>query len=290
MNSNVTPLKPARPDATPLADEDYMPRVRWKVWGGLLLALLGMAGAYLYTKERALSEERRALLEYYGKNAQAAVAPFGKMKSTAEKLVLDALAKAGPAERFVQEGLNLEALYKAPGLYLRIGREASAQDVAALADATAAIPTDGVVSCLGASAKGAKDLFVRSVILDPSYTSRITEATDHHVLQAIELDMKKKIGRDVPDLVAMTGTQWLLLVKEVSANSEQSVFDVYLWDLPRSRLVLSNRVVTEGMMIPALNAVGGKAVGPRVQIDAQGSRAIDCAVASEIRQTALPTP
>ena len=111
------------------------------------------------------------------------------------------------------------------------------------------------------------------------------------VLSALENEMKRRTEQDLAASTTAFSADYLLTVLEHGDSRAESPVDVFLWRLSADgdELLLSARVTSRGVLVPARIALPGVEVG-RAQPLRSSAIADDCSIASQLKAlTGEPT-
>jgi hypothetical protein len=279
--TEIRELRPARPDAEGQAEQSYMPKLPWK-WIVGLAAFLGMAIAIYQSREREeASTLRNAILNSYQGELAPLVTRYKSLSGKIYGFAHWAANREGPVA-YADPRLDLDALHKGKGLYLRVGVKDARGSRAELAGAAAEMFPDAIARCLGLSPASAAELFARGSFLEPSWIDRTGSGAGVMKLRVVAEELRQRTKRDLPFLVEALQSQWFLLVLERGETRRDAPVDVYLWDLRKDRLLLSKRVQADGALVAARIAVGNVKPGHYAS-GAQTGAAQDCSIASQLR-------
>jgi hypothetical protein len=99
--------------------------------------------------------------------------------------------------------------------------------------------------------------------------------------------LARKIRTDLPAVMSLTKSDWLLLIVQQGDNRRDHPVDVFLWDLRSGAKLLGARIQAQGALMPARVRTAGAPAAPRLTEDnLKGSGAIDCSIAMQIKQLA----
>jgi hypothetical protein len=200
-----------------------------------------------------------------------------------ERLIRQAAADDAP-ERYADERLQIAALHKGRGIYLRIPREA-AESSGSIHEAALGMRGDAITRCLGIAPISLRGFYESQEFLQPTWRDRVLAADDELVLQALENDLRRRIEQDIPSLQNVMGAEYLLLVLESGASRASGPVDVFLWNLrQQDERVLSVRATSRGLLLPARIDLPGVEPGPRVRPLEESGIADDCSIAAQIKE------
>lgn len=278
--TEIHELRPARPDIDDKGDQGYMPKLPWKWIVGLLLFVGGSFAFYRAREQQEIDELRASIQASY----QAQLKPLAtRQEALLDKVyshTLGAAAHGAPAT-YVDPRLNIDALHKGKGLYLRIeAKDATSKE--RIASASQDVFPDAIGKCLGLSPMLASELFARGSFLDQSWFRQVEEADGVMRLRVLAEEIRQRSGRDLPFVAEALESEWFLLVLQRGENRRDAPVDVYLWDLRKDQLLLSSRIKAEGALVSARIVVEGVKPG-HYPSGAQTGAAQDCSIASQMR-------
>lgn len=278
-------LVPARP-ASDAEFSGYMPKLpwRWILIGAMTIATVA-AGYRL--KERHRADALRAQILRVHEELEQPAERYLAFKSKVEKLVLGTGGRE--PKKFVDPRLRVSGLRSGRGLYLRIHKE-HAKSAKALADGIAATEPDVIGSCLGLAPTSAVGLFTQGDFLKPKWIADARKQTSVMHLRVLDEVLARKLRTELPSLLSLTHSAWLLLVVQQGENRRDHPVDVYLWDLRSSATLMSARVQAKGALMPVRVRLGDAPGAPRLHAeDLVGSGATDCSIAMQIKELAGAT-
>lgn len=282
--SNVTPLRPARPEPEG-GDESsgYMPKLPWKWILGLGSFLVLSIGTMYVQDERDTERLRASVLKTHRQALGPIVARYedtvGKVNGWALKA-----GQAQQVEQYVDPRLNLDALSKGQGLYLRLKAE-DAGSLEGIVQGARAMGPDAITRCLGVTPVSARGLYENGAFLAAEWIEQAETAESLMKLRVVEEELRQRTERDLPGVATALKSEWFLLVVEQGADRQQAPVDAYLYDLKSNKLLLRDRVQAEGQLIAARIAVAGVKPGAYSKGDQTGA-AQDCSIASQLRELA----
>lgn len=285
MSSESKPkerLVPARP-ASEAEVAAYMPKLpwRWLAIGAVSVAVV--AGGY-WLKERQRAETLRAQILRVHEELKEPAQRYLKFREKVEKLVLGTAGRE-PAT-FVDKRLRLPGLRSGRGMYLRLHAR-DVKDRKALAKGAAAMDGDVIASCMGLAPTVARDLWALGDFLEPEWIkSTRTQGSVMHLRVTDEM-LARKMQNDLPTVLSLTRSDWLLLVVQQGENRRDQPVDVFLWDLRSDAQLLAARFKAEGALLPVRVRAPGAPNAPRLRAeDLDGSGSVDCSIAMQIKQLA----
>lgn len=267
-------LKPATPFAT-VEGRGFGPRIPWKwVLGPALLLALGGGGLWVKNKREG-DQVRAEVLARMGTGLAPGVERYRSFRSKLEGWA-QAAAKENPPTPAVDARLDLSALHKAEGVYLRLKTD-DAKDAASIEAAARRMHPDAITRCLGVAPTSLKGFYDQGAFLMPAWLEAVRREEDTKKLIVKRDDLALRVGRDLPGLLRTTQAQYFLLAVERAATRQDAPVDIFLWDLRSGTRLLALRTVGAGEFITV--HVGG---GPRSKIP-EGSGAADCSIAMQVK-------
>lgn len=273
---DVIRLEPANPDPHP-SEMTYLPHIPWKlvaiVAAGVLLVI-----TFLELRQMRKIETLRAQIAV----TQRELGPMlHKVNLFRDQLVTWTQTAASGRQPFlVDPRLNISALHRGRGLYLRVpANHASPKQIAHAAHAM--IP-DSIGACLGLDPLSTKPLFKSSRLLDPTLAETIENARGLMRLRVLQEELRRNVDKDLPQLSQLLQSEWFLLVVERGPHRHQGDVDVFLWDLRSHERLLAVRTQANGQLISA--RTGPRGVRPSKHIGQVGAQ--DCSIASQIQDVA----
>ena len=283
--SNVTPLRPARPDDK--GDEEskgYMPRLPW-VWIVGLGAFIALSVGTMYVQDkRETTALRAAVLKTHRTKLGPIVARYEATVGKINSWAVTAAQQEQAPETFVDERLNLDQLHKGKGLYLRVPAE-QARTPEELIEAARAMGPDSITRCLGITPVSARSLYTQGTFLASEWITQAEETDNLMKLRVIEDELRQRTQRDLPGVATALESEWFLMVLERGENRRDHAVDAYLYDLRTNKLLLRSRMASEGQLIAARIVVDGVKPGAYSKGDQTGA-AQDCSIASQLREIA----
>lgn len=272
------------PPATPHADEgssDYLPSVPWR-WIALGAITVGvLVVAYRSNESSKVDALRAGLVRLHqGQLGEASA----KYQAFADDLAarIEWAGRTTP-QPHIDAQLSINGLRKAPGLYLRIPRDA-ARDRAHIRDAALSASADVIGACLGLAPLSVRGLYERGEFLLPSWLDEARDTDSVLRLRVIDDDLVRRVKRDLPSVLALMQSRWFLLVLEHGRRDAAPV-DVFLWDLREADPLLQTRVRSQGALLSA-RVRDGRSAPKLTPEDAGRSGAHDCSIASQIKALA----
>lgn len=273
-------LTPARPDTPEAAS--YRPRfpLRWII---LAITLTTTVTVGFRIKERGKAAAlRQQILSVHEQELGPAKERYQAFRQRVEALVHEAAADDPPAP-YVHPQLKLAGLRSGKGLYLRIPRAAGG-DPGQLASAATRMEQDALVRCLGLTAASARGLYEQGGFLSDEWAEETRQEEGVMELRVRDEMLAQHIERDLPSILSLLKSQWLLLVLQGEEARGEGPVDVYLWDLSADTKLLSARIQPRGIYLRA--RIAGKDARPHLAKEggalAAGS-AQDCSIAAQLQ-------
>jgi hypothetical protein len=279
--TEIRELRPARPDSEDQAEQTYMPKLPWK-WIIGLAAFLGVAIAIYQGKQREEAETlRSAIVNSYQGELAPLIARYRTLSDKVYGFAHWAANREGPVA-FADPRLDLDALHKGKGLYLRVPVKRARGTRTELVGAAAEMYPDAIGRCLGLAPASAAELFARGSFLEKGWIDRTGSGAGVMKLRVVAEELRQRTKRDLPFVAEALPSQWFMLVLERGETRRDAPVDVYLWDLRTDQLLLSRRVQADGALVSARVAVTGVKPG-HYATGAQTGAAQDCSIASQLR-------
>ncbi len=280
--NDIRELRPARPE--PEGEKPaYMPKLPWKWIGGLGLFIALSAGIYNVREREEEAALRTAIMRAHKQDLAPIVSRFERTVSKINGWTVKA-ANAKTVEDFVDPRLNLDALHKGKGLYMRLKAEDARTADGIVTGLEVATP-DAIARCLGLEPASVGELYARGSFLTSKWIKQADDADGVMKLRVIADEIKQRSTRDLPFVASATGSDWFMLALERGENRREAPVDIYLYDLRNDKLLLRSRVQAEGALVAARIAVGGVKPGAYAS-GAQTGAAQDCSIASGLRALA----
>jgi hypothetical protein len=280
-------LVPARPTGES-ESASFGPRIPWRfVAGGALLAIV-LAGLYLLHQHRKVETLRAQLLDVHDRVLADPAKRHAEFRHELESLIVKARATA-PAD-FTDPRLRLTGLHAGKGLYLRLPAK-SASDPESIEVAARSAGPDAIASCLGLTPAAASTLWSRGSFLLPEWADEVRKQDRLMALRVTDTVLSRQMKVDLPDLVALTRSDWFLLVLEQGPSRRDSPVDVFLWDLRRKQALLTGRFQGAGVLLQG--RVNSKDAPPSPRLPPQPKEsdvATDCSIATQLRQRTEARP
>lgn len=278
----------ARP-AGAAASAGFKPRTRWRLLAGILSAAVLLFGLHLVRERRKIDALRTQLLEVRRTVLAEPMQRYAETRRGLEDLILDAARR--PEERVVDPRLRLSGLHAGKGLYLRVPADA-ATTRESLVRAARTAEADNIPACLGIAPAAARGIWDKADFLSPEWAERVRKQDSLLTLRVTDTVLARQIKVDLPNVLELLRSDWLLLVLDHSTPAQEGVVDAQLWDLRSRQLLLRSRVVGEGALVAArirsqATTPSAKAPGP-VPLATDVAR--DCSIAAQLRALAEPPP
>lgn len=272
--------------ARPAADADtsaFAPRFPWKYIALAVITAALVIGGYLLKEAQRAAQLRAQILRVHEELEEPRERYFAFLDKV-EKLVLSAAGGVPAAE--VDKRLRIEGLRSGRGLYLRL-RAQDLKDAKAVAAGAAAMEPDVINACMGLAPVSARGLWAQGDFLA---SERVAEAKGERSVMRLRVAdevLARKIRTDLPAVMSLTKSDWLLLVVQQGDNRRDEPVDVLLWDLRSGARLLAARVQAQGALMPARVRAEGAPAAPRLTADnVKGSGATDCSIAMQIKALA----
>lgn len=280
--NEIRDLRPARPE--PEGEKPaYMPKVPWKWIASLGVFFVLSAGIYNVREREEEAALRTAIMRAHKQDLGPVVSRFEELVSKINGWTV-AAAQAQKVEDFVDPRLNLDALHKGKGLYMRLKAKDAKSPDGIITGLEGAAP-DAIARCLGLEPASVGELYARGSFLTSTWIERADEADSVMKLRVIADEIKQRSKRDLPFVATATGSDWFMLALEQGDNRRDAPVDMYLYDLRSNKLLLRSRVKAEGALVAARIAVEGVKPGAYAS-GAQTGAAQDCSIASGLRALA----
>ncbi len=267
-------LKPATPVAL-VEGPGFSPRFPWKWVIGVLLFGAIAIGAFVAFEHRKADRLRTEISQRLETGLAPGVKRYREHRSKLEGWVL-AAGKENPPATLVDPRLDLAALHKAAGLYLRVRSEDTASAKGVEAGAKRMHP-DAITRCLGVAPVSLKGFYDQGAFLMPAWLDAVKKETESKRLAVLQSDLALRVSRDLPGLLASTQAQYFLLAVERGKTRKDSPVDVFLWDMRTGSRLLALRTTATGEFITVHMGAGPRTKPP------EGSGAGDCSVAMQIK-------
>jgi len=274
--------RPARPPADAETAE-FAPRFPWKYVAFATIVVLFIAGAYWVKEARKAAQLRAQILRVHEELEEPRTRYFA-FRDKVEKLVLS--ASAGVKAPEVDKRLRIEGLRSGRGLYLRL-RAKDLKDAKSLSAAAANMDADVINACMGLAPVSARGLWQQGEFMAPEQVEKAKNERSVMDLRVIDEMLARKLRTDLPSVLSLTRSNWLLLVVQQGDNRRDQPVDVFLWDLRSDLKLLSARIQAQGALMPMRVRMQGAPGAPRLHAeDVEGSGAVDCSIAMQIKALA----
>ena len=170
------------------------------------------------------------------------------------------------------------------GYNLRIPREA-ASDPERISEAAKRMEADAITRCLGIAPTSLRGFFEIADFLGARFEQRARAAQSELVLSALENEMNRHAGQDLAASRTAFSADYLLVALEHGDTRSESPVDVFLWRLSPDgdERLLSARVVSRGLLVPARIALPGVEVQPTRPLRSSAI-ADDCSIAAQLKE------
>jgi hypothetical protein len=273
------PARPAGDNET----AEFAPRFPWKYIALAVVTIVLVVGGYLL-KEAQKAAQLRAQIVRVHEELEEPRARYFAFRDKIEKLILS--ARAGVKAPEVDKRLRIEGLRSGRGLYLRL-RAADLKDEKALAAGAAQTDPDVINACMGLAPVSARGLWQQGELFDERHVDEAKNERSVMHLRVMDEMLARKLRTDLPAVLSLTKSDWLLLVVQQGDNRRDQPVDVFLWDLRSGQKLLGARIQAQGALMPTRMRVQGAPGAPRLRAeDLQGSGATDCSIAMQIKELA----
>lgn len=257
-----------------------MPRVPWAL---ILLGVLGigmLAGGYWFKQRQRARELRAQILRVHEYELEEPIRRYQGFRDRLEQWIQRA-AWSAPREH-VDPRLRIAGLRAGSGLYLRLyARDAKTKR--GIDEGARAMDADAIASCLGLAPASARGLWERGAFLMPAWAKQVRKEESVMRLRVIDEMLARNIRSDLPSVLALTRSQWFMLVLQQGATRRDDPVDVFLWDVKRDELLLRARIQARGLLVPMRIAAPGAPPGPRAPAELTSGAATDCSIASHLK-------
>lgn len=278
--SEIEELRPARPE--PEGDKPaYMPKLPWKWIAGLSLFLVSSIAIYQLREHQEAAALRTAIMRAHKQDLGPIVSRFEELVGKINGWTV-AAGNAELIENYVDPRLNLDALHKGKGLYMRLKASDARTTDGIITGLDAATP-DAIARCLGLEPASVGELYARGSFLTSKWIEQADDADGVMKLRVIAEEIKQRSTRDLPFVATAVRSDWFMLAVERGENRRDAPVDMYLYDLRANKLLLRSRVKAEGALIAARIAVDGVKPGAYAS-GAQTGAASDCSIAAGLRE------
>lgn len=270
-------LKPARYDESP--SNRFRPRLPMKAIAGALAMLMIAVTAYYSSQNSQSVDLRQSIADIHHNDIQPVAEHIGAFRTKLMETV-HTLAAREPRE-LAKPGLEIERFARRPGIYMRVN-EADLGDDEALAEAMESMVPDSLGACLGLSPQATAPLFSTREILTQEWLETTLAEEDVLRLRVAERQLLNQVEHDLPLVLDLVQSDYLLLMVVRGESRMESPVDVYLWDLREDELLAQTRTVQRGRLLNVRIGVGEP---PRVRGHElpQRSGVVDCSIASAVR-------
>jgi hypothetical protein len=274
-------LVPARPTEE-AESASFGPRIAWRlVAGGALFAAV-LAGLYLVHQHRKLETLRAQLLDVHDRVLADPARRYAKFRGELESLIIKASAAVPPD--FTDPRLRLTGLHAGKGLYLRLPAKSAADPEAIELGAQSSGP-DAIASCLGLAPAAASTLWSKGSFLLPEWADEVRKQERMMALRLTDTVLSRQMRVDLPEVVALTRSDWFLLVLDQDPTRRDGPVDVSLWDLRSKQPLLTGRFQGEGVLLQGRVTSKDAPPSPRLPPQPKESNvATDCSIATQLKQ------
>jgi hypothetical protein len=273
------PARPAGDNET----AEFAPRFPWKYIALAVVTIVLVVGGYLLKEAQKAAQLRAQILRVH-EELEEPRARYFAFRDKVEKLILSASSGAKAPE--VDKRLRIEGLRSGRGLYLRLRAE-DLKDAKAVAAGAAQTDQDVINACMGLAPASARGLWQQGELFDERKVEEAKSERSVMHLRVMDEMLARKLRTDLPAVLSLTKSDWLLLVVQQGDNRRDQPVDVFLWDLRSGQKLLSSRIQAQGALMPTRMRVQGAPGAPRLRAeDLQGSGATDCSIAMQIKELA----
>lgn len=260
-----------------------MPRIPWPL---ILLSVLGvalLAGGYWFKERQRARNLRAQILRVHEYELEEPIRRYQAFRDKLEHWIQRA-AWSAPVEH-VDPRLRIAGLRAGSGLYLRLyARDAKTKH--GIDEGARAMDADAIASCLGLAPTSARGLWEKGDFLMPAWTKAVRKEESVMRLRVIDEMLARNIRSDLPSVLALTRSQWFMLVLQQGDTRRDDPVDVLLWDVKRDELLLRARIQARGLLVPMRIQVPGAPPGPRAPAELTSGAATDCSIASRLKALA----
>ena len=275
----VIHLRPAEADLG-AESRGYLPRIPWKIVGPALAAALSLF-LFLWIKDlREMARLRGKIMTIETVQLGPVRTHFEKVRNNIEAWTIAEAART--PNRVVNEHLNVDALQKSPGLYLRVNAN-DAKNREALEKAALQMRPDAITRCLGVAPASARGLYELGGFLLPDWLKQVHDAPSIIRLRVLDDELNRRMHRDLPSIATMLEAEWFLLAIERGDNHRDAPVDMYLWNLRTGAQLLAVRTQAHGLLIPARANYAGQPDSPYLATQVLTGATNDCSIASQVR-------
>ena len=278
QDSNITPAKYEEGGARPFAQS--LP------WKGIVVAILFIGlfvGGYLYYQEKRTNALRDQVAQNFASSVRPAIPKIKAFESKINTWVMRASKNPNP-KTWADPKLNINGLHGAQGVYLRI-LEANTTDTDKIAVATQLADEDAITNCLGFAPLTLKSLYAVADLTGDSWLNELSNTHDYMRLSVMQEQLANRTSRDLPVLLNVVQSDYLLLAIVRGESRFEDPVDVYMWDIKRNKPLLRTRTKAKGMLVSVKIALDGTPRGAAKPLPKK-SGAADCSIASQIREAA----
>ncbi len=262
--------------------EGFKPRVRWQLWGPVLLALALFAIAYVVVERRREAAIRAKLLAEHAELTATMAPQYRRVREKAERLTMTAVgAYAGD---FVAQGFTVDSLRREAVLYGRV----RAREIQRVDQVKASIRRrfdDQVGACAGLEVDRIWRFYDRGEFLMPSYIDAIRPASGAERLRFLREDLLTRLRTDTPELVRMSRHPIFVLIVDEGTSQIDGASRFYAFDLESERpLVRARAEGNETVIVPV--RIAGMPGGGQAIPAATGALTVtmhDCSLANRVK-------
>jgi hypothetical protein len=253
------------------------------------IALLGAIVAVIvisfnWRQGKRAAELRTEIRRVHGTELAGLRAEYEASRNKLQTLIQSAAGAPRDIDSpYVDPEMRFENLHDAPGLYLRLPLE-HASDAAQIAAGAQLMEPDWIPGCLGLRPTTARELYEIGAFLLPSFLDTLDEENVLK-LRVRQDTLQQRMTKDQPALRAAMQASWFMLVLQEGASRSDQPVRVFLWDLPKNKLMFRARVRAQGILLSSRILSQGVAA-PSGSIHAAEGGAIeanDCSIASALR-------
>jgi len=273
-------LIPARPEA--VADGDYMPRLPWRLIVPFVLVAALVIVLHKSKEQAKVDRLRSQILQVHEQELADASKRYVQLRDRLDAWIVEAASR--PPERAVDERLKLEGLRAGNGLYLRIGADL-AKKKETISAAAVRMQADAITRCLGLSPASARGIYEKGAFLLPEWVEDVHETDDLMTMRVKDNMLARHMRADLTGVLGLLRSDWFLLVLQQGPSRARDPVDVFLWDMRSGERLLSARVRSRGVLLPARILSKGLRAAPELSATKlREGAAVDCSIASSIRE------
>lgn len=258
----------------------YGTKLPWRFIVPALLVIAAVFGWLWWKDVSEMAAIRGRIVTTHTRDLQPVRERFEAMTRKIENWTLAEIART--PVRVVDTRLDLDALHRGKGLYLRV-RASSVTSPETLRQAAKQMQPDAITRCLGLAPVSARGLYESSGVLDSAWLEEVEKATSVLRLRVLDDELTRRIQRDLPAIVTTLEADWFLLAIERGDNRRDGAVDMYLWDTRSGANLLALRTEAAGLLIPTTASFGGE-TRPMPAGEHQSGAANDCSIAGQVRE------